>query len=353
MLVSKFRRSGCSYFNRVCQNAMSFRYFGTDSKDKYKDEKYRDQNSRSSTSSSVPFHNLLISDAELETLMVETNPYDPQKKKGYGVYNQDESDDIEFMLNSFPSPSLAKALREREQTLQICARLLSENKLSEVGKLLRPYKYDEVMKRRNKKRPLDLRASFGRKDIVIIQRYLHRMPRKVFHVREKRASVVIPLCNDNGVASVLFEKRSSQVRTHKNEVCFPGGMVDESVDSTIIQTSLRETAEELGIPIERIDVLGVLRCDWDEVEEITGVAVTPVVGWLGDLKTLTLTPNADEVAEYFTVPLYVLMDESKWTTRERSAPVFTGGPHVIWGLTGYLLRRFLKDVVEMSATGTA
>lgn len=40
-----------------------------------------------------------------------------------------------------------------------------------------------------------------------------------------RASVVIPLCNVDGVASVLFTKRASTMRAHKNEVCFPGGKV--------------------------------------------------------------------------------------------------------------------------------
>lgn len=36
---------------------------------------------------------------------------------------------------------------------------------------------------------------------------------------------MIPLCNVDGVASVLFTKRSSNLRAHKNEVCFPGGKV--------------------------------------------------------------------------------------------------------------------------------
>ena len=40
-----------------------------------------------------------------------------------------------------------------------------------------------------------------------------------------RASVMIPLCNVDGVASVLFTKRSGTMRAHKNEICFPGGKV--------------------------------------------------------------------------------------------------------------------------------
>lgn len=90
--------------------------------------------------------------------------------------------------------------------------------------------------------------------------------------------MVIPLCNADGVASILFERRSGIVRTYKHQVCFPGGMLDETVDQSIIQTSLRELEEELGIPFEKTEVLGILRCNWHEVASMTGIAVTPVVG---------------------------------------------------------------------------
>lgn len=36
-----------------------------------------------------------------------------------------------------------------------------------------------------------------------------------------------------------------------------------------------------GFPAQQVDVLGVLRCDWSEVHKITGIGVTPVVGYLG------------------------------------------------------------------------
>ena len=37
--------------------------------------------------------------------------------------------------------------------------------------------------------------------------------------------------------------------------------------------------------------------------------------------------------------------QSNWVYRDDAAPVFTGGPHVIWGLTAYILDRFMKDVL--------
>ena len=59
--------------------------------------------------------------------------------------------------------------------------------------------------------------------------------------------MLILLCNDHeGHARMLFGIRSHNLSTHKGEVCFPGGMVDEE-DLGIVETALRETEEELGI----------------------------------------------------------------------------------------------------------
>jgi len=218
--------------------------------------------------------------------------------KKYGVFKEKEADDISHLVNNFTAPALAKALREREETLQTCAQLTESKSYEELEHLMKPYLKSSLEKNRRKKNVLDLNGPLTRNELVVLQRYLHRIPRQVFQPVEKRASVVIPLCNVNGVASMLFERRSSTVRTYKHQACFPGGMFDEGVDSTIIQTSLREMYEELGIPPQAIDVLGILRCDWGEVASMTGIAVTPVVGFIGEINDLKITPNAAEVNNF-------------------------------------------------------
>ena len=216
--------------------------------------------------------------------------------KGIGVFREKEADDIAVLINNYSSPALARAIREREDILQTCALLCSENNFEKIKEILRPFVIENVQKRRNKKRTLDVSGQFERKDLVILQRYLHRMPRQLYQSAKDRASVFIPLCNQNGKASILFQKRSAKVRKHKHDVCFPGGMVDEQIDSTIIQTSLREMSEELAIEEDKVDVLGILRCNWTEVASMTGISVTPVVGFIGDLNDLKIIPNSDEVS---------------------------------------------------------
>lgn len=268
-------------------------------------------------------------------------------RRGYGVFRENEVDDIAVLTNNFTSPAIARALREREEILHTCAALFEEGNLAELQQMLIPFLKINVDRKRNTRRTLDLRKGFSRKDLVILQRYLHRLPRQVFQASKDRASVVIPLCNDKGIASVLFEKRSASVRTHKHDVCFPGGRVDESTDSTIIQTSLREMEEELGVPQENVDVLGVLRCNWTEVASMTGTSVTPVVGYIGEIEELQLSPNLDEVELFFTVSLKELVNEKNWIIRENATPIFTAGQnHHIWGLTAYLLLKFVRDVVN-------
>lgn len=69
-------------------------------------------------------------------------------------------------------------------------------------------------------------------------------------------------------------------------------MVDEK-DQTVVDTSLREMKEELGIDSINTQILGVLRCNWAEVSQLTGVSVTPVVGYIGDIQNLSITPNCE------------------------------------------------------------
>jgi NUDIX domain len=92
------------------------------------------------------------------------------------------------------------------------------------------------------------------------------------------ASVLVPLCNVGGEASMLFTKRSDAVGTHKGHVCFPGGKWEET-DSDLVSTALREFHEEMGVCLSRGQVLG---CFHDAIS-VTNLRVTPVLAFLGDL----------------------------------------------------------------------
>ena len=73
----------------------------------------------------------------------------------------------------------------------------------------------------------------------------------------KRASVLIPLLESEGETCVMLTRRSSEMRSHPGQVSFPGGKQD-SDDEDSLQTALRETHEEIGLPGKKVDVIGTL-----------------------------------------------------------------------------------------------
>jgi len=269
--------------------------------------------------------------------------------KGYGVVFEDKEKDLSHLVQNFTAPALASALRDREETLHICAVLIDEGRTEELKKILRPFHTEKINERRLKKRKMFLNDGFKPEHIYMVRKYLHRLPRQLPRYAEKRASVMLPMCNSQGVASVLFQYRSDTVRSHKNQVCFPGGVVDNRRDANIVETCLREMEEEMGIRDVK-DVCGVLRCDWGTIAKLVGVSVTPVVGWMGDIENYDFSHmNPDEVQAAFTIPIEDLLRIDNWNINEKDgvpAYEFSGGPHPIWGLTAFLLYRFLQDVLR-------
>jgi nudix motif 8 len=261
----------------------------------------------------------------------------------YGVLHEDPATDMELLTQNYTVAAVASALRDREDSLQMAAVLASEEKWDELRDMLSIFHPKYVLQRRSQRRLLG--ETLNSHSLELIRKALMRMPRTVTQAHSRRAGVVLALCSVDGVPSLLLEKRSPHIRAHPDEVCLPGGMVCNMNDRSIVATCLREMKEEIGgLSHQHVQVLGILRCNWGEVHHLVGVAVTPVVCYLGELPD-RLIPNESEVAEVFTIPLEALMDKSLWVYKEGLAPIFLGGPHVIWGLTGYILDRFYKDIL--------
>ena len=71
-------------------------------------------------------------------------------------------------------------------------------------------------------------------------------PLKNYRV-QKRASVLIPLLESEDDIYVMLTLRYSEMRSHPGQVSFPGGKQDSN-DENSLQTALRETHEEIGLP---------------------------------------------------------------------------------------------------------
>src|SRR5512135_1182859 len=104
-----------------------------------------------------------------------------------------------------------------------------------------------------------------------------------------RAAVLVPLLHVEDHVEVLLTRRTVEVETHKGQISFPGGMVEES-DPDTEHAALREAEEELGLPPSSVTTIGLL----DDHATPTGFVITPVVGMVKG--NPTLIPNPREVA---------------------------------------------------------
>jgi len=159
-----------------------------------------------------------------------------------------------------------------------------------------------------------------------------------------RAGVLVPIVWTGSTHEFLLTKRTETVETHKGQISFPGGMMDDD-DQDIMHTALREASEELGISEASVKVLGTL----DDFPTPSGFVITPVVGLIAALPALRL--SEDEVAEAFHVPLAFFIEPGSGRTELREFRgaqhevwFYEHGTHMIWGATAMIIRSLLKTL---------
>lgn len=109
--------------------------------------------------------------------------------------------------------------------------------------------------------------------------------------------VFVPFVEIGGEWHLLFQVRSSNIR-QPDEVSFPGGGFSRKKDRTCMDTAIRETVEELGVPGEIISVDGRL----NSIVVPMGAVIDIFVGRLTDSDINSYRINIDEVAKIFTLP---------------------------------------------------
>ena len=120
-------------------------------------------------------------------------------------------------------------------------------------------------------------------------------------VSSKHAAVLIPLFESDGEIHVILTQRSSKLRKHAGEVCFPGGKREEG-DVDDVATALREAHEELGIPTECVNVVATM----PPVLSKHLLSVTPVIATVpADLR---FVPSPSEVEHVFSAPLRMFLE---------------------------------------------
>jgi 8-oxo-dGTP pyrophosphatase MutT (NUDIX family) len=154
---------------------------------------------------------------------------------------------------------------------------------------------------------------------------------------------------------LLVTRRTDSVGAHKGQMAFPGGTCEpqelSAGDQGMIGAALRETQEEVGIPVTAVAPVGRL----PELTTITQFRVTPVVGMLREpIEEFPLKLNPDEIAQAFWVRLSQLREPGVYRTEYiRVGPVnypvhvYQVGEHRIWGATAAMIKNLLDRLAAL------
>ncbi|MGC8926970.1 MAG: NUDIX hydrolase [Myxococcota bacterium] len=168
-----------------------------------------------------------------------------------------------------------------------------------------------------------------------------RKIKRIYRNGFKSSAVAIINHYIKGEYYILFTLRSNKVKYHQGQISFPGGALNRG--ERLIQCAIRETYEELGIKLNKEEVLGRL----DDILTISKFRITPFVFFTKNRDILCeLSPN-DEIAEVLNVPLRFLLshiprvEDINYGRLKIRQYFYDYNGYIIWGATGRILKQYL------------
>jgi len=194
-----------------------------------------------------------------------------------------------------------------------------------------------------------MHTNFKNIDKEFIRKVLTNRKRNIIKEQEgmKNAGVIMPIFEKEGEIYILLTKRTENVRDHKGQIAFPGGVMEKD-DRTILDTALREIEEEIGLNRRDIDILGAL----DDIITLTGYQITAFVGYF--IYPYNFNISKKEIVNIFELPLSEFMNPL--IIRKEHNMSFMGKPyivyyfdfpeHTVWGATARLIIQLLDIVYK-------
>lgn len=190
---------------------------------------------------------------------------------------------------------------------------------------------------------IDNRADFIRRFSLSPSPAVDRRIDEPLRKRLRPAAVLIPIIERPHGLSLILTQRSMTLRKHAGQISFPGGRYDNS-DDGLLDTALRETEEEIGLPRRQVDVIGRLH----DYPVLSHFMIRPYVAFVSPQQPLV--PQESEVADIFEVPLADILDHrNHYVYRIRKfiydRVYFIPWQHRnIWGATAGILRELSEQL---------
>ncbi|MHA1147008.1 MAG: NUDIX hydrolase [Promethearchaeota archaeon] len=148
---------------------------------------------------------------------------------------------------------------------------------------------------------------------------------------------------------VMIRRAVRATDKHSGEMAFPGGHPDPR-DKSLIETALRECEEEIGIPREKVKVLG----SFDDHITPKGYIITPIVGYL--IEDYRMKKQEEEVDEIVKIPINFFANKRNYQERtyligsdiievgKYNYRTQEGKKYVIFGASCHIIVDFIQKV---------
>ena len=162
----------------------------------------------------------------------------------------------------------------------------------------------------------------------------------------RKASVLLAVTRhtESFSSHIVLTVRSANLKSHPGQISLPGGTQEEK-DIDPVATALRESQEEIGLKADQVEIIGSLGV----LALPSGFLVKPVVGLIDP--GLSYTPQPEEVADIFHIPLDLVLDVSAY---KKSQVEFKGVSRTIlelqfddyrvWGATAAILYHLATEI---------
>jgi len=165
-------------------------------------------------------------------------------------------------------------------------------------------------------------------------------------------ATMLVLFEENGEIYFPCILRPQKSRVHPGQIAFPGGGREEQ-DKDLSDTAIRETLEEIGVVVPKMQIIGDLT---DMYVPPSNSMITPKVAFLKKRPVYNIDPN--EVDKVIEVSISGLLDPNNQTIKtiqvqkgiKVNMPAIQIGEYLIWGATARILKEFilvLRDMKEL------
>jgi 8-oxo-dGTP pyrophosphatase MutT (NUDIX family) len=164
--------------------------------------------------------------------------------------------------------------------------------------------------------------------------------------------LIIPY-KDKPYDLVLIRRTKSNTDKHSGEMSFPGGKFDPKLDKSYFHTAFRELEEELGIPIDKVSVLGCI----DDHLTPKGFIITAFVAFVNS--EIRMVKQESEVSEIVKIPITFFANKVNFkekTYKLKQDLIGVGKfnyfspenkKYVIFGATSHIIVKYIDTVYNL------